>query len=998
LSGQPFRLTAGGEIDRARPLQFWWDERALQGYVGDTVAAALLANGVHTVARSFKYHRPRGIMTAGPEEPNALVTVHEGTDREEPNVRATCIALTDGLRVRSQNRWPSLRFDLGATSSLLAGLWPAGFYYKTFMWPRAAWSALYEPLIRRAAGSGRAPTHADPDSYSSRFAHCDVLVIGAGPAGIAAASAAADCGATVIVCDEQSAFGGSILRTPADALRGRSARSWVEQASSELRRDRKVTCLPGTTAFGYYAGGFLGLVENNEPSGATSGSRQRLWQVRAKQVVLASGAIERPMMFPNNDRPGVLLADAARSYLNRYAVRVGRAIVVYANHDSGYAAALDIQARAGGVRAIIDPRRGSMSPLAAAARQLGIEVFAGHEVCDTGGRQRIGSVSVAPVAASDSAVRKLACDTLLMAGGWTPAVHLFSHTNGKLRWDETLQAFIPGSDGAPAWCAGGVRGIMDLEDAVNDGERAGRLAAHAAGVSSHGAAPSSSPQVPVRACNAAYAPGHILSLARRPKVFVDFQNDACATDIALAIREGFRSIEHIKRYTTTGMATDQGKTSNMSAIAIAAALQRRPAESIGTTTFRPPYTPVTFGALAAEHRALDLDPVRVTPIHSWAREHRAVFEPVGLWQRARYFPQAGEDMHAAVRRECRGTRERAGIFDASTLGKIEVVGPDSAEFLNRIYTNAWTKLEVGRCRYGLMLKEDGFVLDDGVVARLAPDRFHVTTTTSGAARVLHHMEDYLQTEFTDLRVWLTSITEQWAVIAVNGPLARQVLEPLVEDIDLSASSFPHMAVREGTICGVVTRLFRVSFTGELGFEVNVPADAAHSVWECVQASAADVGAVTYGTETMHVLRAEKGYILVGQDTDGTVTPHDLGLDWAIGRSKPDFVGKRSLMRSGIARSGRKQLVGLLTSDAQTLLDEGAQVLFERPSSTPQRSEGYVTSSYHSVACARPIALALMTDGRSRMDTTVFVTTVAGAVEAKVVSPLFYDPQGGRINV
>ena len=1014
MSAQPCRLPTGGQIDRARPLRFNWDGRDLQGYAGDTLASALLANGIHLVARSFKYHRPRGIVSAGSEEPNALVTLHADSARHEPNVRATCAELRDGLKASSQNRWPSLSMDLGAASGMLSRIWPAGFYYKTFMWPRKAWQALYEPLIRRAAGAGRAPMHADPDRYSSRFAHCDVLVIGGGPAGIAAALAAAESGARVILTEELNALGGSLLRTPQDTSRGKPALAWLAGAADALEKFPNVTCLTRTTAFGLYAANFAGLVEHLETESEPGSPRQRLWQVRAKQVVLANGALERPMMFPNNDRPGIVLADAARTYLNRFAVAVGSEIVVYACHDSGYAAALDLHRQTGSVRAIVDPRRSPAGALAAEVRAAGIELLPGHEVRDTRGHQRVRSVAVAPLNNRASRPRELKCDALLMAGGWTPSVHLFSQARGGLRWDTALQAFVPSESTPGIWCAGGIRGLASLDESISDGERAGDLAAGAAGrycasgtrsadsasaAEGHGAAGArSADSIPVKASNYPYPPSQLQLLAQRAKVFVDLQHDVCSSDIALAIREGFHSVEHIKRYTTTGMATDQGKSSNLNAIALAAELLQRPTESIGTTTFRPPYTPVTFGALAAEHRGLDLDPVRRTPLHAWASERGAVFEPVGLWMRARFFPSAGEPMSAAVERECRITRERAGIFDASTLGKIEVVGPDAAEFLNRLYTNAWTRLEVGRCRYGLMLREDGFVFDDGVIARLAPDRFHVTTTTSGAPRVLHHMEDYLQTEFPELQVWLTSITEQWAVIAVNGPMARRVLEPLVEGIDLSAPAFPHMAVREGRICGVDTRLFRVSFTGELGFEVNVPASAAVATWEAIQRSGAKVGAATYGTEAMHVMRAEKGYILVGQDTDGTVTPNDLGLDWAIGKSKPDFVGKRSLARVDLCRSGRKQLVGLLTADARTVLDEGAQVLLESSPSGRGISQGYVTSSYNSIACGRPIALALIADGRARIGSSVHVTTMAGTVEAQVVAPLFYDPEGKRLDV
>jgi sarcosine oxidase subunit alpha len=991
---QPCRLPEGGRIDRARPISFTWDGSTLQGFQGDTLASALLANGVHLVGRSFKYHRPRGILAAGSEEPNALVQLSDGAGREDPNTRATQVLLREGLVAASQNRWPSLRLDFGALNGLMSPLWSAGFYYKTFMWPRRAWNALYEPLIRRAAGLGRAPSQADPDEYCTRYAHCDVLIVGAGPAGLAAALAASERGERVILCDEQHELGGTLLSSGDEEVEHRRATDWLAQTLSTLRSRDSVTCLSSTTAFGYYADNMLGLVQDLSATVSAGGPRQQLWQVRAKEVVLATGSIERPLVFPDNDRPGVMLAGAARTYLNRYAVRVGERIVVYAADDSGYRSALDLQARARCVQAIVDPRPNGSGSLKAAASNAGIEVLGAHAVVSTQGRLRVSAARICALNSSGEpagAERTLACDSLLMAGGWTPTVHLFSQTRAPLEWEPNLSAFVPGQATQNTWVAGACRGSVSTAQCIMDGYEAGSAAAKAAT-----GAPRST--LAKRTGDAATSPTSTApdTIAKRPKAFLDFQNDVCATDIAQALTEGFRSIEHVKRYTTTGMATDQGKTSNLNALGLASRLLEKPPVMVGTTTFRAPYTPVTFGALAGEHRGQHLDPVRTTPMHEWARAAGAVFEPVRLWQRARYFPKPGEDMHQAVLRECRITRERAGIFDASTLGKIELVGPDAAVFLERMYTNAWARLEVGRCRYGLLLKEDGYVFDDGVIGRIAHDRFHITTTTGGAPRVLHHMEDYLQTEFQDLRVWLTSTTEEWAVIAVNGPLARQILEPLVEGIDLRADAFPHMAVREGRICGTRTRLFRVSFTGELGFEVNVPSADALPVWEAIHREGLKHGAVCYGTETMHVLRAEKGYIIIGQETDGTVTPHDLGLDWAIGASKKDFVGKRSLSRADLQKPDRPQLVGLLTCDGRTLLDEGAQILTTPRGPGPKRSAGHVTSSYFSAALGRPIALALLAGGRKLHGKTVRVTALDGEIDAEVVPPVFYDVAGDRL--
>ncbi|MBV8566415.1 MAG: sarcosine oxidase subunit alpha family protein, partial [Methylobacteriaceae bacterium] len=865
-----FRTPAGGRIDRGKSLRFTFDGKVYAGLRGDTLASALLGNGVHLVGRSFKYHRPRGIVAAGADEPNALVEVVRGQGRRTPNLRATQIELYEGLIAFSQNRWPSLRHDVGAVNNALSPLFAAGFYYKTFMGPtRGAWKRLYEPAIRRAAGLGAAPKEPDPDRYAQLYAHCDVLIAGGGPAGLAAALGAAESGASVILCDEAAEIGGSLLDESSAAIDGRPAREWAIDLVMALAMNERVHILPRTTAFGYYADNFIALAERvtdhlAEPTAQLP--RERLWQVRAKEVVLATGAIERPLVFPGNDRPGVMLAGAARTYLNRYGVKCGARAVVATACDSAYQTALDLK-RAGVEVALIADLRAEPGAAASAAAGAGIRVLASAAIMDTSGRHRIAGVSIGQVGAGATvATVSHDCDVLLVSGGWTPTVHLFSQSRGKLRFDEHLQAFVPGVSAQRERSAGACNGTFELAAVLDEGYACGAAAAQAAGFGSVAARTFSAtaPSMSGGASASRAMPN------AKGKAFIDFQNDVTVNDIRLAVREGFRSIEHVKRYTTTGMATDQGKTSNMNALAVAAGTLGKPIPQVGLTTFRPPYTPVTFGTLAGTSRGDLFDPVRRTATDAWAREHGAVFEDVGQWKRARYFPLPGEDMHQSVNRECRVTRQSAGIFDASTLGKIEIVGPDAAEFMNRLYTNAWTKLGVGRCRYGLMLNEAGFVMDDGVVGRLAPDRFHVTTTTGGAAHVLAHMEDYLQTEFADLKVWLTSITEQWTVIAVQGPRARELLMPLVEGIDLSREALPHMSVRDGSICGVPTRLFRVSFTGELGFEVNVPADYGLAVWEAIWTEARRFDAVAYGTEAMHVMRAEKGYIIIGQETDGTV--------------------------------------------------------------------------------------------------------------------------------
>jgi sarcosine oxidase subunit alpha len=999
------RTASGGRIDRTRPIDFSFDGARLRGYAGDTLASALLANGVHLVGRSFKYHRPRGIVAAGSEEPNALVTLSRDAARTTPNLRATQIELYDGLTAVSQNRWPSLKRDVGRLNDVLSPFFPAGFYYKTFMWPQKAWKAFYEPVIRRAAGLGEAPTQPDPDRYAQRYAHCDVLVVGAGPAGIAAALAAANAGARVMLCDEQAEFGGSLLADRSARIDGESASAWVERSIVALRANERATLLPRTTAFGYFPHNYLGLsqrLSDHLPAPAPGMPRERLWQVRARTVVLATGAIERPLVFPGNDRPGIMLAGAAQTYLNRYGVKVGERVVIVTAADAAYQAALDLAAAGVRVAAVADLREQPSGALPDAARAAGVEVIPAATVVSTAGHLRVTGITLGRV--SNGAVRpgdRLECDAVLMCGGHTPSVHLFSQSRGKLEWSAELQAFLPGRAAEQQRSAGACRGVFGLADALADGATAGATAAGgstAAGVAV-GAAHSRTfvVQAAARGNDAYLGALPVPTPPPKDKAFVDWQHDVTTKDLALATREGFQSIEHVKRYTTTGMATDQGKTSNLNAMAIVAQQIGVALPAVGLTTFRMPYTPTTFGSFAGISRGELFDPVRTTPTHAWAAAQGAVFENVGLWKRARYFPRAGESMHAAVARECLGVRNACGIFDASTLGKIEIVGADAAEFMNRLYINNWSSLGVGRSRYGILCRDDGFIYDDGVAARLSSDRFHVTTTTGGAPRVLAMMEDYRQTEWPDLKVWLTSTTEQWAVIAVQGPKSREVLEPLIEGLDIAAASLPHMSVGRGRIAGVPLLLFRVSFTGELGFEVNVPADYGAQVWEIMHCAGRKAGMVEYGTEAMHVLRAEKGYIIVGQDTDGTVTPGDAGLSWAIGKAKPDFVGKRSLARASMSDSNRKQLVGLRTRDANVVLEEGAQVAARAGQKPPMELIGHVTSSYWSAVLGYSIALALVAGGRARLGQTLYVPMPGGDVEVEVTAPVFYDPTGARIN-
>jgi sarcosine oxidase, subunit alpha len=959
-----FRIVTHGRIDRSRPLRFSFDGTWYTGCAGDTLASALLANGVHLLGRSFKYHRPRGILSAGADDPSALVTIARDGARRTPNLRATQIELYDRLRAESQNNWPSLGFDLAAVNDALSPLLPAGFYYKTFKWPTWAWRRVYEPLIRRAAGLGCAPSEPDSDRYRHRYAHCEVLVVGAGPAGLTAAVAAARDGGRVILCDEQAEFGGSLLSEPDIRIDGLSAPVWLDATLAALAENPRVTLLPRTTAFGCYPHNMVGLAQRLTDHLAAPPERQArecLWQVRAASIVLATGALERPLVFTGNDRPGVMLAGAARTYLHRYGVLPGRRAVIVTAHDAAYRTAHDL--RAAGVEVLlIADARAELGAAARAARTAGLRVVPRASVTATGGRKRIAWVRL-------GGGETIACDLLLTSGGFTPSVHLFSQARGKLRFDPSCQAFIPAEQSGALRAVGACAGAFSLAAVVGKGHSV------------------IAPQ---------WGGGGMLGTlsGAAGKAFVDLQNDVTAKDVTLAVQEGFRSIEHIKRYTTTGMATDQGKSANLNTLGIAAEALALAPEQVGLTTFRPPYTPVTFGTIAGPARGELFDPVRETPLHDRAAALGAVFEDVGQWRRAHFFSHAGETMYEAIARECRAVRTAVGLFDGSTLGKIEVVGPDAAAFLDRMYVNSLANLPVGRCRYAILLREDGFVLDDGIIGRLAPDRFHVTTTTGGAAQVLATMEDYRQTEWPDLQVWLTSVTEHWAVIGVQGQQARAVLTPLVPDIDLT---MPHMSVREGRVCGVPTRLFRVSFTGELGFEVNVRAGDAGPVWDAIAATGAAHGITPYGTETMHVLRAEKGYIIAGQEADGTTTPDDLGLRWAIGKTKADFVGRRSLRLPALVARGRKQLVGLLTDDPHVVLDEGVQLVADPRQPAPMHVLGHVTSSYMSATVERSIALALVADGRARMGQQLYAPMPNGAVKVRIVPSVFYDPEGERLH-
>ncbi|WP_175412525.1 sarcosine oxidase subunit alpha family protein [Streptomyces sp. TRM64462] len=935
---QPFRHPTRGRIDRDTPLTFTFDGTEYRGFRGDTLASALLANGVIQVGTSIKLGRPRGIFSAGVEEPNAVIQIEEPFP--EPMLPATTVELYDGLVATS------------------------------------------------LPGQGRLATDPDPARYDAVHAHCDLLIVGAGPAGLAAAAAAANSGARVIVADDQPEPGGSLLGT-AEHL------DWVREVTEQLDAAPEVRVLPRTTVFGYYDDNHLLAVErrtNHLGAGAPENvSRERVWRIRARRVVLATGAHERSLAFADNDRPGVMLASSARTHVNRHGALPGRHAVVFTTNDSAYAAALDLATAGLAITAIVDTRP-EPGEWAERARAAGIEVLAGHAVTGTEGEARLTAVIVAPYGES-AGRREFAADLLLVSGGWNPVAHLFSQSGGKLRYDDTLGSFVPDATRQAVEVVGGASGVLDPATVLAQGAAAGARAVEAEGY------PPEAPRLPdVPAQPRQTPPMHVYVVpgdAEGPR-FVDLQRDVTVDDLARATGAGLRSVEHTKRYTTAGTANDQGKTSGVLASGVVAELLGVDISALGTTTFRPPYTPVSFAALAGRDRGALSDPVRTTALHEWHVAHGALFENVGQWKRPWYYPQDGEDMEAAVLRECRATRESVGFMDASTLGKIDVQGPDAGVFLDRLYTNMMSTLKVGMIRYGVMCRPDGMVFDDGTVIRVAPDRFLVTTTTGNAAAVLDWMEEWLQTEWPELKVHCTSVTEQWATVALVGPKSREVLAALAPELAVTNDDFPFMAWRETNVAGIEARVCRISFSGELAFEINVSPWRALALWEAVYEAGAPYGITPYGTETMHVLRAEKGYPIIGQDTDGTVTPQDLGMSWVVSKKKPDFVGKRSFARADTSRPDRKHLVGLLPEDPGTLLPEGTHLVADGVlPAPPVPMLGHVTSSYRSAALGRTFALALIKGGRDRIGERLYAPVGDQLVPVTVAGPVLYDPEGAR---
>jgi heterotetrameric sarcosine oxidase alpha subunit len=994
------RTTSGGRIDRNKTVHFSFDGRQYSGHPGDTLASALLANGVSLFGRSFKYHRPRGLLSAGIDEPNALMTVLHGNVRE-PNVPATQIEIQDGLQVLSQNRNPSLAFDISAVNQLGGKLIGAGFYYKTFMGPvigplkGTRFWMFCEKFIRRAAGLGHAGREPDTARYERVNAFCDVLVVGSGPAGLAAARAAAEAGADVMLAELDPVMGGS-AKWSHETIDGMPAAHWAQEQVETLSEAANVRLLPRTTVWGYYDGNTLAAIErvgDHKAVLAKGEPRHRMWTIRARTVVLATGALERPIVFPGNDRPGVMLASAAERYVNEFGVLPGSTVVLFTNNDTAYRSALALKAAGANIATIVDVRSKIGEAAHSAATQCGAKLMLGHAVVGTSGRHRVKRVLTQPFNVGSGGATGLVggvdCDCLLVSGGWSPTLHLASQAGERPVWSDDLQAFLPPKRTEEWVGAGGMTGSMSTASAISSGLAAGLVAA--------GGKPGQADAAPkVDGFDADPRPAPVLEIkAAKGKAFVDFQHDVTADDVRLARAEGFVSVEHLKRYTTLGMATDQGKTSNVPGLAIMAAELGKTIPEVGTTRFRPPFAPVSIGSLAAE-RYGDIFPERLTPMHDWHVQHGATMFPAGLWYRPQIYGLHGETIEQAYVREAKAVRESVGVVDVSTLGKIAVQGPDAGEFLDRVYTNMFSTLPVGKARYGLMLREEGIAFDDGTTWRLGQNDFLMTTTTANAGKVMQHLEYYLDVIWPELRVHVTSVTDQWAGAAIGGPKSRDVLAACVTGTPVDNETLPFMGIVYGKVADVPVMICRLSFSGERAYEVYCEAGYGTHVWEALMTAGKPFGILPYGLEALGTLRIEKGHV-TGAEIDGRTTAHDLHLDWMLSKKKP-YIGSQTKDREGLAADGRLQLVGLIAADSRPL-NGGAHVVEQASEGDPRNSLGHLTACCYSPALGKYIALALLKDGKKRVGQRAYISDPLrnrfGPVD--IVSHHFFDPDGSRMH-
>tara|TARA_Y100000591_G_scaffold306428_1_gene304850 strand:+ start:1108 stop:4104 length:2997 start_codon:yes stop_codon:yes gene_type:complete len=994
---QEFRLKKEGLINRNKLIKFKFNGKNYSGYEGDTLASALLANGIHLIGRSFKYHRPRGFFGAGVDEPNAKLQV-KINGYSEPNINATEIELVEGLSASSQNCWPSVNFDIGAINNFLNKFFPAGFYYKTFMWPKSFWYRVYEPFIRKAAGLGVASLEKDNERYDHKYEYCDLLVTGSGPAGLSSAYAAAKNGAKVILAEDKPRFGGSLL-TDNVTIDNLSGKEWANKIISELKAMPNVIVKNRSQVFGYYDHNMMVMFEktgDHLEKKSKFTPRQRLWYIRAKEVLLSTGSIERPIVFGNNDTPGVFLSAAAKEYMKVYGVLIGKRPVIFTNNDSAYETAIEFKKN--GVNPIIlDTRDDQNSELIDEARNLDIDIKFSYAVINANGYKKVKSATIGKLNKNKDSfenIETINCDCICVSGFWTPTVHLASQSGNKLKFSEKIDAFIPDKSKQKEHSIGASNGSFTLKETIESGFKLGSQ------VSKN--ITKKDEQVQIPKSNEPKYSSHDkfwcspLPKGKNYKRFVDFQNDVAVSDIEVALREGYRSIEHVKRYTTLGMATDQGRTSNLNGLQLVANVEKKIVPQVGHTTFRPPFTPVTIGTLVGREIGKEYMPTRKTPMHSWHEKNNAVWVDAGAWKRPRYYKRGNENLFEASKREAKNVREHVGICDVTTLGKIDIKGPDAAEFLNRVYTNAWLKLPVGKARYGVMLREDGIVMDDGTTTRISENHYHMTTTTAQAANVLSHLEYYLQIVWPELNVNVVSTTEQWAGAALAGPKSRNVLSKLFPNLDVTNEGLPFMGYTEGKLFGIDAKIFRISFSGELAYEINVKSNNGLFMWEKIIEIGKEFNMQPYGTEALSTLRIEMGHV-AGPELDGRTIPYDVSLDGMVSKKK-DFIGKRSLQKEAFIKGDRQKIVGLVPLDKKSSIPEGSHLVENKNAKYPIPKLGHVSSSCWSVENNNPFSLAIIKDGKNMIGKKLFAVSPLKntSIEVEVISSHYVDHEGKRV--
>ena len=994
---QEFRLKDEGLIDRSKKISFKFNGKKYFGYEGDTLASALIANGVHLVGRSFKYHRPRGFYGAGVDDPYALVQLIRNNETI-PNIKATEQELFEGLEAKSVNCWPNVNFDIGGINNFLRIFLPAGFYYKTFMWPKSFWYRIYEPFIRKAAGFGVVTHEHDKERYEHKYEYCDLLVTGSGPSGLASAYSAAKNGAKVILAEDKPRFGGSLL-TSEVTIGNQTGKEWADKIVTELKEMPNVVVKNRAQVFGYYDHNMLVMSERiseHMPKTEKFMPKQKLWYIRAKEVVISSGSIERPIVFGNNDTPGILLSSAAKEYMKVYGVLVGKKPLIFTNSDSAYETAIEFKKN--GINPIVlDSRKELNSDLITEAKNLGIDIKFEHVVVNANGYRKVKSADIAKISEDKTNLGKIeniACDCICVSGFWTPTIHLASQSGGKTKFNEDIDAFIPSQSKQNETTVGSANGIFNLNDTLKNSFEAGYE------LSKKITSKENKLSVPavVEKKNSKHDKFWCVPLpkGKKYKRFLDFQNDVAVSDIELALREGYRSIEHVKRYTTLGMATDQGKTSNLNGLQLVSNIENKVVPEVGHTTFRPPYTPVSIGAIVGREVGKHSKPTRKSPMHSWHEKNNAVFVDAGLWLRPRYYKKGNETLFDASKREAENVRKNVGVCDVTTLGKIDVKGPDAAEFLNRVYTNAWLKLPVGKARYGVMLREDGIVMDDGTTTRVSENHYHMTTTTAQAANVLSHLEYYLQIVWPELNVNVVSTTEQWAGAAIAGPKSRDLLQKLFPETDCSNEGLPFMGFIETKLFGVYARIFRISFSGELAYEVNVESDNGNFMWEKIIELGEEFKIQPYGTEALSTLRIEMGHV-AGSELDGRTTPFDNSLEGLLSKKK-DFIGKRSLQKEAFISPDREKIVGVVPLDKKTSIPEGSYIVRDANAKLPNPKLGHVSASCWSVEYNNPFSLAIIKDGKNMIGQKLFALSPLKkkSIPVEIVSSHYVDPKGERV--